>query len=107
MNKKIKIFDEETNLISSVTDDINEVIFIEDKIPKVIKLFEPGPPGIRGETGGSPFKLINGIYQTENIIAFTTFISSSLIPTGSFDIGSNANPFNNIYTIISLLGIVI
>lgn len=105
MSNKIKIFEESI----SITDNsrANSIEIFNDSNTGFIKIFDIGPKGDKGDRGpagfsgaGEPFySIVTGeLYATTASIAINAFISSSIIPyTGSFDLGSNTNPWKNIF----------
>lgn len=99
MTRKIITYDEDERILSRDTS-YDKVISVFDN-QNVIKLYEPGVPGVKGEKGNSePFYLISpNHYGVSASISFFGQISSSFIPdiTNTFDLGSTNFGWRGIY----------
>lgn len=101
-SKHIKIYDDDLLEYSIQTGTPKSIKSFEST--QVIKLFEPGIPGPKGDRGesglGEPFYLISSnLYGTTSSLALQGFLSSSLVPytNNSFNIGSEISQWNTLF----------
>lgn len=103
MSNKIYIYEEKSVTDVVVTRNNDSTVSICEPESKILRIYERGPKGDRGERGPSgnesnPFYVIDSThFATSASLSFYSYISSSIIPEGNFNLGSTDNNWYNIF----------